>query len=432
MPEPEILIPIAWGALVLAMLASVVRRCYRTTSSGFYHDFFVEHGESDEAERIHRIDVFLVVVLMLFRGTYVASLAMARSQGAAWYLTGEKGSWSMDLWVLWLIIEFLFVGLICLELIPEAISLWIGNRIAVRLLPALDTLEKLATPVTATFRKTRRAILRVIGGSADRTDQDLAEAGIRAAVELGEREGLLELDEKTMIESVLEFRDSDVIEVMTPRTDMVCFEASETVEEAIPRAIACGHSRIPIYRKDVDDIIGVLYVKDLLRHGVEEDLRSQLLEKVVRKIHFVPETKKLQELLDEFRTERFHIAVVLDEYGGTSGLVTIEDIIEEIIGEIEDEYDAAGRDQIRKIDELTWELDGRTSILDVNRRLGSEIPESDDYETVAGYLFSALGHVPHEGEELPTDRILFRVTRADDRKIKRIRAHLQGSHRNGF
>jgi CBS domain containing-hemolysin-like protein len=182
----------------------------------------------------------------------------------------------------------------------------------------------------------------------------------------------------------------------------------------------------------VDDIIGVLYVKDLLRHGVEEDLRSQMIEKVVRKIHFVPETKKLQELLDEFRTERFHIAVVLDEYGGTSGLVTIEDIIEEIIGEIEDEYDAAGRDQIRKIDELTWELDGRTSILDVNRRLGSEIPESDDYETVAGYLFSALGHVPHEGEELPTDRILFRVTRADDRKIKRIRAHLQGSHRNGF
>ena len=337
----------------------------------------------------------------------------------------------MDLWVLWLIIEFLFVGLLCLELIPEAISIWIGNRIAVRLLPALDALEKLATPVTATFRKTRRAILRLIGGSADRTDQDLAEAGIRAAVELGEREGLLELDEKTMIESVLELRDSDVIEVMTPRTDMVCFEASETVEEAIPRAIACGHSRIPIYRKDVDDIIGVLHVKDLLRHGVEEDLRSQMIEKVVRKIHFVPETKKLQELLDEFRTERFHIAVVLDEYGGTSGLVTIEDIIEEIIGEIEDEYDAAGRDQIRKIDELTWELDGRTSILDVNRRLGSEIPESDDYETVAGFLFSALGHVQREGEELGTRRVLFKVTRADDRKIKRVRALLHKVHRNG-
>jgi magnesium and cobalt transporter len=156
-----------------------------------------------------------------------------------------------------------------------------------------------------------------------------------------------------------------------------------------------------------------------------------VIEKVVRKIHFVPETKKLQELLGEFRAERFHIAVVLDEYGGTSGLVTIEDIIEEIVGEIEDEYDTAGRDQIRRVDDVTWDLDGRTSILEVNRSLDAQIPESDDYETVAGFLFSALGHVPREGEELGTRRVLFKVTRADDRKIKRVRALLHKVHRNG-
>jgi CBS domain containing-hemolysin-like protein len=271
----------------------------------------------------------------------------------------------------------------------------------------------------------------LIGGRAARSDQDLAEAGIRAAVDLGEREGLLEKGEKTMIESVLEFRDSDVIEVMTPRTDMVCLEASDTIEEAIPKAIACGHSRIPIYRKNFDDIIGVLYVKDMLRHAADDGLRSMVIEKVVRKIHFVPETKKLQELLGEFRAERFHIAVVLDEYGGTSGLVTIEDIIEEIVGEIEDEYDTAGRDQIRRVDDVTWDLDGRTSILEVNRSLDAQIPESDDYETVAGFLFSALGHVPREGEELGTRRVLFKVTRADDRKIKRVRALLHKVRRNG-
>lgn len=431
LPPTDVLIPIAWGALFFAFLASVVRRCCRTTSSGHYHEFFQGNGESDQAERIHRIDVTLLMVLYLFRAIWVASLALIRSSGVGWYLNPDFGSWWVSWWPLWLAIELVFVGLVVLELIPEAISMWIGDRIVVRVLPVLDAMEKLLSPLTASFRGARRALLRLMGGRADRSDQDLAEAGIRAAVALGEREGLLEQGEKTMIESVLQFRDAEVVEVMTPRTDMVCFEASDTVEEAIPKAIACGHSRIPIYRKDVDEIIGVLYVKDLLRHAADEGLRNLRLEKVVRKIHFVPENKELKDLLGEFRAERFHIAVVLDEYGGTSGLVTIEDIIEEIVGEIEDEYDTAGRDQIRKIDELTWDLDGRTSILDVNKSLGARIPESDDYETVAGFLFSALGHVPREGEELGTDGVLFRVTRADDRKIKRVRARLQESFRNG-
>jgi putative hemolysin len=376
--------------------------------------------------------VTLLLVLYLFRSIWIASLALIRSSGVGWYLITDLGSWWVSWWPLWLAFELVFIGLVVLELIPEAISIWIGDRIVVRLIPVLDVLEKLLSPVTASFRAARRALLRLIGGRADRSDQDLAEAGIRAAVALGEREGLLEQGEKSMIESVLQFCDAEVVEVMTPRTDMVCFEASDTVEEAIPKAIACGHSRIPIYRKEVDEIIGVLYVKDLLRYAADEGLRSLRIEKVVRKIHFVPETKELNDLLGEFRSERFHIAVVLDEYGGTSGLVTIEDILEEIVGEIEDEYDTAGRDQIRKIDDLTWDLDGRTSILDVNKSLGARIPESDDYETVAGFLFSALGHIPREGEELGTDRVLFKVTRADDRKIKRVRARVQESFRNGL
>jgi len=431
-PPMDVLSSIAWGALFCAFLASLVRRCCRTTSSGHYHEFFQGNGESDPPERIHRIDVTLLLVLYLFRSIWIASLALIRSSGVGWYLSTDLGPWWVSWWPLWLAFELVFIGLVVLELIPEAISIWIGDRIVVRLIPVLDALEKLLSPVTASFRAARRALLRLIGGRADRSDQDLAEAGIRAAVALGEREGLLEQGEKSMIESVLQFCDAEVVEVMTPRTDMVCFEASDTVEEAIPKAIACGHSRIPIYRKDVDEIIGVLYVKDLLRYAADEGLRSLRIEKVVRKIHFVPENKELNDLLGEFRSERFHIAVVLDEYGGTSGLVTIEDILEEIVGEIEDEYDTAGRDQIRKIDELTWDLDGRTSILDVNKSLGARIPESDDYETVAGFLFSALGHVPREGEELGTDRVLFKVTRADDRKIKRVRARVQKSFRNGL
>ena len=281
------------------------------------------------------------------------------------------------------------------------------------------------------FRKLRRSTLKALGGNANRSEKDLAEADIMAAVEMGERQGLLEQGEKTMIESLLHFREADVEEVMTPRTDMVCFEAAETVEEVIPKAVACGHSRIPVYRKKVDDIIGVLYVKDLLRHAADDGMQSLHIEKLVRKSHFVPENKNLHELLAEFRADRFHIAVVLDEYGGTTGLVTIEDILEEIVGEIEDEYDTAGRDQIRKAGENTYDIDGRTSIQDINRALSIELPESDDYETVAGFLFSEIGHVPKEGEEFTTTEVDFKVIRADERTIKRIRATLQETSRNG-
>jgi len=418
-------------ALFLAFLFALIRRCYRTTSTGDYHGFFEKAGEEDESEKIHRIDLMLWIMQFLTQCAWAAILFGLRKDGISWYsqllISGGIEQWWGAFWVL----EILVFGLLALELLPEAISMWIGSTITVKLVPVLSAIEKIFSPLTVSFRGLRRLSLKTLGGNADRTDQDIAEAGIMAAVEMGEREGLIEQGEKTMIESVLQFRDADVVEVMTPRTDMVCFEASETVEEVIPKAVACGHSRIPVFRKEVDEIIGVLYVKDLLRHAADDGMKNLHIEKVVRKTHFVPETKNLRELLAEFRAERFHIAVVLDEYGGTSGLVTIEDILEEIVGEIEDEFDAAGRDRIRKIDERTFDVDGRASILDINRALSASIPESDDYETVAGFIFSELGHVPREGEEFSTTEVVFKVIRADERKIKRIRAHVQESSRNG-
>ena len=373
----------------------------------------------------------LWVFQLLTQCVWASVLFSLRSEGVAWY-----GSWlNPEVFAAWWgafwVLEILLLGLLILELLPEAISIWIGPKITVRLVPILSILEKLFSPLTVAFRKLRRSTLKALGGNANRSEKDLAEADIMAAVEMGERQGLLEQGEKTMIESLLHFREADVEEVMTPRTDMVCFEAAETVEEVIPKAVACGHSRIPVYRKKVDDIIGVLYVKDLLRHAADDGMQSLHIEKLVRKSHFVPENKNLHELLAEFRADRFHIAVVLDEYGGTTGLVTIEDILEEIVGEIEDEYDTAGRDQIRKAGENTYDIDGRTSIQDINRALSIELPESDDYETVAGFLFSEIGHVPKEGEEFTTTEVDFKVIRADERTIKRIRATLQETSRNG-
>lgn len=418
-------------ALFLAFLFALVRRCFRTTSTGEYHGLLEQDTEKPESEQIYRIELMLWVFQLLSQCVWASVLFSLRSEGVAWY-----GSWlnpevfAAWWWAFW-ILEILLLGLLILELLPEAISIWIGPKITVRLVPILSLLEKLFSPLTVAFRRLRRSTLKALGGNANRSEKDLAEADIMAAVEMGERQGLLEQGEKTMIESLLHFREADVEEVMTPRTDMVCFEAAESVEEVIPKAVACGHSRIPVYRKKVDDIIGVLYVKDLLRHAADDGMQSLHIEKLVRKSHFVPENKNLHELLAEFRADRFHIAVVLDEYGGTTGLVTIEDILEEIVGEIEDEYDTAGRDQIRKAGENTYDIDGRTSIQDINRALSIELPESDDYETVAGFLFSEIGHVPKEGEEFTTTEVDFKVIRADERTIKRIRATLQETSRNG-
>jgi len=227
-----------------------------------------------------------------------------------------------------------------------------------------------------------------------------------------------------MIESMLEFHDAEVLEVMTPRTDMVALDASTTIEEAIPQVVGCGHSRIPVYRKEIDEIVGVLYAKDILRFSTDSNQRRLPVEKAVRKIHFVPESKKIGELLAEFRSERFHIAVVLDEYGGTSGLITIEDILEEIVGEIEDEYDRATLAAIRKISADVYDLDGRANIWEVNKAANLGLPESDDYETVAGYIFSSLGRVPKEGDQFEENHLKFEITSADERKIKRVRVRL--------
>ena len=424
--------PAIYGvALFLAFFFALVRRCFRTTSTGEYHGLLEQDDENPESEQIYRIELMLWTFQLLTQCVWAATLFVMRNDGIAWYAGWMSPEVFSEWWVGFWAFEILLLGLLILELLPEAISIWIGPKITVRLVPVLSFMEKLFSPLTISFRRLRRAVLKTLGGDANRSEKDLAEAGIMAAVEMGERQGLLEQGEKTMIESLLHFREADVEEVMTPRTDMVCFEASETVEEVIPKAVACGHSRIPVYRKKVDDIIGVLYVKDLLRHAADDGMQSLHIEKLVRKSHFVPENKNLHELLAEFRADRFHIAVVLDEYGGTTGLVTIEDILEEIVGEIEDEFDTAGRDQIRKSGANTYDIDGRTSIQDINRALSTSLPESDDYETVAGFLFSEIGHVPKEGEEFSTPDVDFKVIRADERTIKRIKATVQETSRNG-
>jgi CBS domain containing-hemolysin-like protein len=236
---------------------------------------------------------------------------------------------------------------------------------------------------------------------------------------------LLEEDAREMIEGVIELSDVQVSEVMTPRTDMVSIPTSLTWLEVLQTVTRIGHTRIPVYEKTRDDIVGVLYTKDLLPVLVQGNAEpTPSWPSLLRDAYFVPETKTVDVLLQEFQRTRNHMAVVLDEYGGVSGLVTLEDVLEEIVGEIVDEYDMDLVDGIKQVDDSTAEVMGKVHIDEINERLGLELPDGGDFDTIAGFVFSELGHVPVEGEEMKWKNVHITVLEATARRIECVRIEI--------
>jgi len=245
---------------------------------------------------------------------------------------------------------------------------------------------------------------------------------ILSAVEEGTREGTLEHTEKRMIEGVIDLREATAGQIMTPRTEMICIPVDATIPEAVERARERGLSRLPVYRGTPDDIVGILYTKDLLPYlGGGE---PPPLEGLVRKPFLIPQSKLVSELLQEMRARQVHLAIVLDEYGGTAGLVTIEDILEEIVGEIADEHEGETPAEMVKLNANAASVEGRTPIDDLNRELDLDVPESEEYETVGGLLFTRLGRVPASGDHVEIDGVRFTVEDADERRVHRVKVEV--------
>jgi CBS domain containing-hemolysin-like protein len=226
-----------------------------------------------------------------------------------------------------------------------------------------------------------------------------------------------------MIESVLELGETTAEEIMTPRTDLVALQADAQLADVLDVIAKEGHSRIPVYDDNIDDVIGLVYAKDLLSEVGKGPSEFNLREKI-RKAYFVPESKLLKDLLHEFQNQKLHIAVVLDEYGGTAGVVTIEDILEELVGEITDEYESPEPEPLVQVDEKIVEVDARMNVDDLNDKLEIDVPDEDDYETIGGFIFSYLGYIPKTGESFTHNNLKFTVTNAEDRRIKRIRIEM--------
>ena len=308
------------------------------------------------------------------------------------------------------------VGILLVEVLPHGIAASRPESVVRWTLPIIYPLSRVLGPIA-----------RVSGGIASwlrqaPDDGQLAiEEGILSAAEEARREGVLDELDRAMIENIMELRDVQVGEVMTPRTDIFAIEVETDMREALRLVQRTSHSRIPVYSGNRDTIVGVLYVKDLLRQIDNEKIDTVTIRDVVRKPLFIPETKHVSDLLREFQSKKIHLAIVVDEYGGTSGVVTIEDILEEIVGEIEDEYDTAQFSPLKRISDTTVEVDAKVHIDMLNEQLGLGLPEDDQFETLGGFVFFHMGKVPKVGEQFRHEGIGFTILDADDRRINRLK-----------
>ncbi|MCM3874250.1 MAG: hemolysin family protein [Pyrinomonadaceae bacterium] len=307
------------------------------------------------------------------------------------------------------------------QLIPLFISTRDPEATLLFLLPVIRPLLPLmafaADPFHKLFDRTRRKELAPENGEDD-DEEDIGD-DIQALIDVGEAEGILEEEEGELIHSILEFGDTHVSEVMTPRPDIVAIPESATVREARDLMIESKYSRLPVYRDQIDNVEGLIYVRDLMQRWAEGK-EDEPIARLVRPVYFVPETKPVAELLEEMQKAHVQLAVVIDEYGGVAGLVTVEDILEEIVGEIEDEDIGGEEAEIVESPDGAYDVLGSTEIGKIERLFGVEI-EDDDFTTIAGLVINESGKVPRSGEHLTFRGLEVEVLEADERRIGRLR-----------
>jgi len=273
-------------------------------------------------------------------------------------------------------------------------------------------------PLTKSLTKAGTLFLRVRGrrSRGEEAEQRVLDAALESA-----KRGLLGTDEVGMIEGVVSLHSRTAAQIMTPRTDIVALEAEATVKDALTVFQKCGHSRLPVYKETLDEIVGVLYAKDLLFYLAQGNSGEKRVSELVRKPLFVPETKSVFALLRQMRSERTHIAIVVDEYGGTSGLVTFEDVVEEVVGEIEDEFERAKAEKIKPVGEGVFIVDGRTPLEEIAERIGVNLNRKIGVETIGGLVVLKLGRIPKPGERVRANGLSIEVVEADARRVRRVR-----------
>ncbi len=410
-------------SLMMTVFFSFLKRSLMDVSWPELEDAFEANKEIEKLDYLrNKIDKFIVsaslvslVFLLLFSITIVF-----------WQISGYESISLITFKTIMIIIAICFVSLsVFYVALPQMLASCWGTGVIVFSLPLLKYIEIILMPLILLLFSIE-SILNKMAGITDEFSPERIEKKqeeLLSIVEEGEKEGYVDEEQRDMIESVLEFQGTTAGEIMTPRTEMSSINFDIGIDEVVSFILEEGHSRYPVYIDNIDNITGMLYSKDLLQY-VGSSERPNSIESILREAFFVPETKSLRDLLHDFKEKKVHIAIVLDEYGGTAGLVSFEDILEEIVGEIEDEHEHPRSEPVKVIDDKTFEVDARTEIYDLNDQYNLKLPEDEDYETLGGFAFSQMGHIPMVGETFSYNGYLFTIIDAERRKIIRLKIEI--------
>lgn len=317
-----------------------------------------------------------------------------------------------------------YFSLVLGELAPKKIAMQKPEKVSFAVVPVLLFVSKVTKPFVKILSVSTNAVVRLFGLDPNADEEEVTEEEIRMMVDVGQEKGVIEDVQKEMINNIFEFDDIDVADIMTHRTDMACVDAEDPLADIIQLSMEEGYSRIPVYEEDPDNVVGIVYIKDLLKYIGSSLPEALHLKDVMRKAYYVPESKRCGALFAEMTEKHIQMAIVVDEYGGTAGLVTLEDIVEAIVGNIQDEYDNEDV-EISKINETTFTIDGVTDLEEVEEQLGIQFPE-DDYDTLGGFIISQLGFLPQDGDmnTVEFENIRFTVLNVEERRIGKVKVEI--------
>jgi putative hemolysin len=371
----------------------------------------------------------IAITFLGFLAAAVGAVSLSRSLegviGIIPFLRNAADEISFVLVTLVIALASIIVG----ELVPKTLALTFADRFALVVAPAIGLLDRLLSPIVWLVSSFSNVLVRLLGGTERPQAGYLSTEELKMLVETGSETGGIEKDEKEMIHGVIELGETQVHEVMVPRIGIQAIEVNDPIDEVLDMIIRAGHSRLPVYEESLDNVVGTLYAKDLLpylkRNGGETPQID--IRKIARPPVYVPETMAVDELLHQMQATKRHIAIVVDEYGGTAGLITLEDVVEEIVGEIQDEYDRE-ESLVEPIDsdgQRAFRLDGRVSMDDLRDLFDLPDAEEEDeeaYDTVGGFIVHRVGRIPLPGAEVPFQDVMLKVEAAEPRRVAKVLA----------
>ena len=384
------------------------------TETAYFH---IRQHRDETPEKVKSIlDHPRHLLVSLLTGNTIVNVAMASLAAYMTHEYAQEHNWNESALIFIEVIVVSAIVLIFGEIVPKMAAIRRSEKFADKVYGPMKIMIAVLYPIAQGFYTATNLILKLIPFRKEKIFD--SEEELKILAELGEEEGTLQEEESEMIQSIFDFNEKTVGEIITPRVDIVGLKSTETLDKAMDIIGEKQFSKIPIYKDSIDNIKGILYAKDIIPYLSGSRPEMDLL-KITREPYFIPETKPIDELLKEFKTKKTNIAIAVDEWGGTSGIVTLEDIVEEVMGELRDPYDREEYEIIRKKNGNII-TDGSIKIYDLEENLDIEFPEERDYDTLAGFILDFIGDIPQKGKEVEFQKYLFKVIKLDSNRLDKI------------